>query len=1001
MPIDVFPDLTAPTVTVITEAEGMAPQEVESLITFPIETALNGASKVRRVRSSTAVGISVVWVEFDWGTDIYAARQVVNEKLQLVASSLPAEARRPVMTPISSIMGEILFLALTSDKHSPMELRTTADWTIRRRLLAVPGVAQVTPIGGEEKQYQVWLNPASMGTRQVSMDETVQALSSSNKNASAGFMVSGGQEYLVRGLGRILDTSDIEDTVVAVRGGQPVLVRHIGDVAVGAAVKRGDGSFNGEPAVIIGIQKQPDANTLDLTRRLDKTLDEVQASLPEGMRIHRRIFRQADFIQVAIHNVVGALRDGTILVIVILMLFLASVRATGITLLAIPLSLVATVIALKTVGATINTMTLGGLTIAIGALVDDAVIVVENVVRRLKQAGVHGGANSRPAPTVILSATMEIMPSIVFATLIIALVFLPIFFLTGVEGSLMRPLGFAYIVALLASLAVAVAVTPALCCYWLPGSRSLRKEHDSWLVSRLKAVYGPALLAAMDRPKTVASAATALFAAAGFAGLFLGRAFLPEFNEGTLTISAVTLPGTSLPESNSLGRQVEKIMLSHPEVKAVARRTGRAELDEHAMGVESAELDVGLEMKGRSKKEFLAALRRSLSIVPGMNVIIGQPISHRIDHMLSGTRANLAIKLFGSDLYELRRIAEEIRRAIQPVPGLVDLSVEQQSDIPILKVRLDRKAMARFGLTSDSVSKTLEAAFLGKAVSQVLEGQNAFELVVRHRGGLETEPERVGDILIDAPMGLKIPLKAVAQVSRDRGPNTISRENVQRKIVVMANASDRPIGDVVKDVRKVIKGKVKLPEGYYVEYGGQFEAEQSASKTLTLLGFAVIVGIGMILGIAFRSLRDTVFIMLNLPLALIGGVAGVYAAGGVLSVASLVGFITLFGIATRNGVMLISHVHHLMESEGVTNFKEAIVRGCMERLSPILMTALCAGLALIPLALSGGKPGSEIQMPMAVVILWGLLSSTVLNMLVVPAVYYRVGRPRKTPPPSM
>jgi CzcA family heavy metal efflux pump len=992
MPVDVFPDLTAPTVTVMTEAPGMAPQEVESQVTFPIESALNGASGVRRVRSSTAVGISVVWAEFDWGTDIYAARQVVAEKMQLAAQSLPPEAERPVMTPISSVMGEVMFLALTSEKHTPMELRTEADWTLRRRLLSVPGVAQVTPIGGEEKQYQVLLDPALMAARGVSVAEAAAALAGGNRNSSAGIIVSGPQEYLVRGVGRVTSARDLEETVVAVRGGQPVLVRHIGRAAVGAAFKRGEGSLNGAPAVILAVQKQPDANTLALTKALDRALDELQATLPGGMKIDRHIFRQADFIEAAVGNVTAALRDGTLLVLLVLLVFLGSARASGITLVAIPLSLVAAVLALRAAGATINTMTLGGLAIAIGALVDDAVIDVENIMRRLRQNSGPGGAG-RPALEVILSATMEIRPSIVFATLIIMVVFLPLFFLTGVEGRLMRPLGFAYVVALFASLVVALMATPALCYYLLPGSKLMLKDGESRAVLWLKARYRPLLLWSLDRSRLLVWVSGGLCAAAAAGWLAAGRAFLPEFNEGTLTLSAVTLPGTSLPESDSLGRRVEEVLLSHPEVQATARRTGRAELDEHAMGVESAEIDVGLKMKDRSKAEFLAALRSSLAAVPGVNVIIGQPISHRIDHMLSGTRANLAVKLFGPDLYELRRLAEGVRAASADVPGIADLTVEQQSDIPALKVKFDRAAMAVHGLRAADVSLVLEAAFKGVAVSKVLEGQNSFDLALRY--GEPPSLHEAGELLIDTPAGRRVPLKAIAGLTREGAPNAISRENAQRKIVVMANASGRAIGEVVGDVRRAVAEKVKLPPGYHVEYGGQFEAETEASRTLTLLGGAAVLGIALLLWLAFRSARDALFIMANMPLALIGGVAGVYASGGVLSVASLIGFITLFGIAVRNGIMLISHIRHVHEREGETDFREAVIRGSMERLSPILMTALCAGLALVPLALGAEKPGSEIQTPMAMVILSGLFTSTAMNMLVVPAVYARLGAPRR------
>jgi len=992
MAVDVFPDLNAPTVTVITEAHGMAPEEVEALITFPIESSLNGASGVRRVRSSTSVGISVVWVEFDWSTNIYAARQIVSEKLQLAAGSLPVEAESPVLAPVSSIMGEILFLALTSENHSPMDLRTLAGSMIKRRLLSTAGVAQVTPIGGDEKQYQVVLDPVKMGSYELSFHDVVEALEKSNQNASPGFLVSGGQEYLIRGIGRVHEVSDLGKIFITMRNGQPVLIKHVADVQIGPAVKRGEGSFNGKPAIVIAVQKQPDTNTLTLTEELDRVLDEIQASLPEGIQIQRHIFRQADFIGIAIHNVIDALRDGTIFVAIVLMLFLANARATIITLIAIPLSVLAALIALNGIGAQINTMTLGGLAIAIGVLVDDAVIDVENIVRRLRENARKPNEEKTSLFSVILSATLEIRPSIVFATLIIILVFLPLFFLTGVEGRLMRPLGFAFVVSLFASLIVSLIVTPVLCSYFFAKTRE-KEASEGWLVPRLKIFYEPRLRKAMGKPLLVGIATGILTVLAVSASFFTGRSFLPEFNEGALTISAVTLPGTSLPQSDSLGRMVEEVLLSHSEVKGMARRTGRAEEDEHAQGVEASELEVTFKLNKRSKKKFLEQLREDLSLVPGMNITIGQPISHRIDHMLSGTRANLAVKIFGSDLYELRRVAQRVRKVMEPVDGIVDLSVEQQADVPALKIRFDHAAMAQFGIRMEDVSENLESVFSGHFVSKVLEGQNAFDLVIRSRAQEPLIAENLGNLLIDALDGKKIPLKMIAKINRDSGPNTISREKVQRKIVVMCNVAGRAIGDVVRDVQAAVEKEIKLPEGYHIEYGGQFEAEQQASKQLLLLSLLVLLGMIMILGIAFKSMRDVLFIMLNLPLALIGGVAGVFLSGGILSIASMIGFITLFGIAARNGIMLLTHIHHLMEKEGVTDFKTAVIRGSIERLSPILMTALCAGLALVPLALSGGKPGSEIQTPMAIVILCGLFSSTLLNMIVVPVLYFRFGRP--------
>ena len=1000
MPVDVFPDLTAPTVTVITEAHGMVPTEVESQVTFPIEAALNGASGVRRVRSATAVGIAVVWVEFDWGTDIRAARQIVSEKVALVASELPPEVERPILAPVSSIMGEILFLSLTSEKHTPFELRNYAETVIRRRLLAVPGVSQVTPIGGGEKQFQVVVSPANLLAHGVALNQVIRALEEGNENVSAGIINERGSEWLVTGVGRFRTLEDIGETVVSASNGVPVTVTQLGEVRIGEAPKRGEGSANMKPAVILGIQKQPGANTLALTRQLDAALDGIAAKLPPGMVLDKRIFRQADFIQLSINNVTRALGEGIVLVIVVVLVFLGNSRATFITVTAIPLSLVAAVLTLKAFGATINTMTLGGMAIAIGALVDDAVIDVENVFRRLRENALLPEERRRSAFTVVLTASIEIRSSIVFATLIITLVFVPIFFLSGVEGRLLQPLGVAYLVALLASLLIAVTVTPALCLLLLPRSRAVQTGHEPRVVAALKSWYARLLTPTLNHPWLVTLPALALLAGALAAMPFFGRAFLPEFNEGTLTISAVTLPGTSLAQSDELGRLVEKTLLSHPEVVSVARRTGRAELDEHAQGGEAAELDVSLKMGKRSKAEFLAALRESLSVVPGMNITIGGPIAHRIDHMLSGTRANIAVKIFGPDLYALRGLGDKARQAAQGVPGVVDLALEQQMEIPILRVQFDRPALARHGLTVREVARTLEAAVQGAKASRILEGQNAFDLVVRLADGDAWRLDEIGSVLVDTPGGAKVPLAELARIIKDTGPNTVSREQVERKIVVSCNVAGRDVTSVVRDLQKLVDPLVSAAPGYRVEYGGQFESAAEANKVLALLGVVVVLGIGFLLHLAFGSARDAVLIMLNLPLALIGGVAGVFVSGSVLSVASVIGFITVFGIATRNGIMLVSHIRHLQEHEGVTNFREAVRRGALERLAPILMTALAAGLALIPLALGGGKPGNEIQTPMAIVILFGLLTSMLLNMVIVPALYLRFGQAVKPPTPA-
>ncbi|MDO9387639.1 MAG: efflux RND transporter permease subunit, partial [Thiobacillus sp.] len=990
-PVDVFPDLTAPSVTVVTEAHGMAPTDVENLVTFPIETALNGAPDVRRVRSSTKIGLSVVTVEFEWGTDLYLARQVVAERLQLARASLPADIPAPSMTPAASIMGEILFIALASNRHTGMELKNTAEQVIKRRVLAVPGVAEVLPIGGDTQQFQVTLDPERLATYGLTVDEVASALRDANQNTSAGFMVEGGQEYLIQGLGRIEVLDDIADTVVARRNGQAVLVRHVAEVNIGPAPTRGVGSHNGKPAVVLGIQKQPGANTLDLTDRLDATLEEIQSGLPKGMKIERHIFRQADFIRVSIDNLMKALVEGAILVVIIVFAFLLSARATAISLIAIPLSLVAAILSMKALGATINTMTLGGMAIALGALVDDAIIVVENIVRRLRENRAKPAEQQVNILHLVYEATREIQGSIVFATLIIMLVFLPLFFLSGVEGRLMAPLGLAYVVSLAASLVVAITVTPVLAALLLPNSKTVRESIEPRFIHRLKAGYRRVLDATMTRWKTVASVSVVTLVAALVALGFAGRAFLPDFNEGTLTVGMATLPGTALEESDRLGRMVENILLSHPEVVATARRTGRAEGDPHAMDVSASEMEVTLKMGARSKEDFLAALREDFASVPGTQIVVGQPISHRIDHMLSGSRSNIAVKIFGPDLDELRRLTQQVKGIAQAVPGAVDVTDEQQTDIPFLTIRFRRDALAQHDLSIREVSEAIEAAFSGLPVNRVQQGQASFDLVLRFDPSTRANLDAVRATLITTADGARLPLSALADIRNDRAPYSISRENVQRKMVVMANVAGRDLASVVADIRKQVAANVKLPAGYHIEYGGQFESAEAASRTLLLLGVGVTMGIFLLLFIAFRTARDALLVMLNLPLAMIGGVIGVFAAGGVLSVASIIGFITLFGIATRNGVMMISHIHHLVEHEGVRDAAEAVKRGAEERLVPILMTALAAGLALVPLALAAGEPGSEIQAPMAVVILCGLLSSTLLNMIVVPALYLRFG----------
>jgi CzcA family heavy metal efflux pump len=874
-----------------------------------------------------------------------------------------------------------------------LELRTVAETVVRRRLLAVPGVSQVIATGGEQKQYEVVLDPARLAAHQVTLGEVETALTTANRNATAGFQVAEGQEYLVRGVGRLGDTEAIAAVAVKAANAAPVLIRDVGIVREGSAIKRGEGSHNARPAVIIGIQKQPSVNTLELTERIESTLDDIQRALPQGMQIHEDLFRQADFIEQSLQNLFTAFAEGAGLVILVVMLFLMNVRAAAITLLALPLSLVAAVIAMDRFGLTLNTMSLGGLAIAIGELVDDAIIDVENVVRRLRENATRPETERLPVLEVVYRASTEIRHSVVFATVIVALVFLPLFILGSVEGRLLRPLGFAYVVALVASLVVALTVTPVLCSWLLPNSRLIASGTEPRLTQRLKAGYERWLRHAFRYWRTVLATAAVLLVAALVGIVTAGRSFLPEFNEGALTVSSVTMPGTSLADSTALGNGLERLLLSVPEVTSTARRTGRAELDEHVQGVESAEIDVRLSMKDRPREVVLEEIRQKASLLPGTNVTIGQPISHRIDHMLSGTRANIAVKIFGDDLQVLRQLATQVQAQMAEVPGVVDLSAEAQADIPTLKVRIDPAAAARQGLETGAVAEALQTARVGHTVGHVLEGQIAFPLVVRYANDESTDWQAVGTTQIQTPDRRQIPLSAVATIQQDRGPNFVMRENVQRRMVVQSNVTGRDLRSVVNDIRARIGANITLPQGYHIEYGGQFESEAQASRQLLWLSGGVIVAIFFILSTAFGSSRDGLLIMLNLPLALIGGVVGVYLAGGVLSVASIVGFITLFGIATRNGIMLVSHIRHLQEHEGVTEFRTAVIQGATERIVPILMTALAAGLALVPIALSAGEPGSEIQAPMAMVIMFGLLSSTALNMVVVPILYERFGRP--------
>lgn len=992
LPVDVLPDITAPTVTLLAEHPGMAPTDMERLVTFPIETVLNGIPDVRRVRSATAVGAAVIWVEFDWGRDLYRARQMVTERMALVSGSLPPGTSAPTLGPTSSIMGEILFIALTSDRHDGVDLRTVADTQIRRRILSIPGVAQATPLGGGQKQYQVLVAPDLLQDYGVSLSEARAALAGASANTSAGFLTHGGREYLVRGIARFEDLESVRQTVVRASGTTPVLVRDIGRVAAGESLRRGDGSYSGEPAVVIGIRKQPEANTLTLTARIDQVLDELAGSLPEGMRIHRRVFRQSEFIETAINNLEEALSYGGLLVVVVLALFLANARASAIALCAIPLSLCVTFLGFRLFDLTINSMTLGGLAIAIGELVDDALIDVENVFRRSRLNLMAPRDRRRPRFQVVHLASREIRLSIAFATLIVILVFVPVLMLESVEGIVLRPLAFAYVTALLASLLVALTVTPVLCFYLFPRTPAKKMADDSALIRLLKKRYRPVVHWTLNHWALVAALSLVLLAAAvgGFARM--GRSFLPAFNEGSLTVSAVTLPGTSLVESARLGAALERTLLQVPEVASTGRRTGRAELDEHLQGVESAEIDVLLEMKDRPKEEVLADIRRRATLIPGTNVNVGQPISHRIDHLLSGTRSSVAVKIFGDDLRTLRSLAADVEGAMREVEGVVDLASEQQADIPTVTARFSRDALSHYAMPAGAAAEALETVFLGTRVGTVPEGQVPVPLVLRYDGGMPTDLETVRRTMIDTPSGARVPLSAIAEIREERSPNVVTREGVRRKIVVSCNVAGGDLRGVVTRIQERVAEKVKLPPGYRIEYGGQFESQEQATRRILWAGSIVVVAIFVLLVTAFRSRTDALLVMCNLPLALVGGVAGVYLADGILSVASLIGFITLFGIATRNGIMLVSHFQHLALKEGVTDRREAVIRGASERLAPILMTALSTGIALLPVALALGETGSEIHAPLALVVLCGLFSSTVLNMLVVPAVYYRFGR---------
>ena len=990
--VDVFPDLNAPTVVIMTEANGMAAEEVEQLVTFPVETAVNGATGVRRVRSSSTNGFSVVWVEFDWDTDIYLARQIVSEKLAVVSESLPANVGKPTLGPQSSILGEMLIVGLTADSTSMLDLRTIADWTIRPRLLSTGGVAQVAVLGGDIKEYQVQLDPERMRHYGVTLSEVMNITREMNLNANGGVLYEYGNEYIVRGVLSTDKVDQIAKAVVRSNGvsGAPILLEDIADVQVGAKLpKLGTASERGKHAVLLTVTKQPATSTLELTDKLEASLQDLQKNLPADVKVSTDIFRQSRFIESSIGNVQKSLLEGGIFVVIVLFLFLTNIRTTVISLVTLPLSLIASILALHYMGFTINTMSLGGMAIAIGSLVDDAIVDVENVYKRLHENRLKPAGEQLPILEVVFNASKEVRMPILNSTLIIIVSFVPLFFLSGMEGRMLVPLGIAFIVALAASTVVALTVTPVLCSYLL-GKEKTKKQNnensDSAVARKMKQWYGSALTFVLGHKKGVLGGTIGLFVVALGCFFTLGRSFLPPFNEGSFTINISSLPGISLEESDKMGHRAEELLLSIPEIQTVARKTGRAELDEHALGVNVSEIEAPFELKDRSRSELVAEVREKLGTIVGANVEIGQPISHRIDAMLSGTKANIAIKLFGDDLNRMFTLGNEIKSAIQGIPGIADLNVEQQIERPQLVISPKREMLAKYGISLPEFSEFVNVCLAGEAVSQVYEKGKSFDLTVRVKDNLRDEMEKIRNLMIDTGDGQKIPLNYVAEIRSAMGPNTISRENVKRKIVISANVADRDLRSVVNDIQAQVDAQIKLPEGYHIEYGGQFESEQAASRTLALTSFMSIVVIFLLLYHEFRSVKESAIILINLPLALIGGVFALLITTGEVSIPAIIGFISLFGIATRNGMLLISHYNHLQQEEGYGVY-DSVIRGSLDRLNPILMTALSSALALIPLALSGDLPGNEIQSPMAKVILGGLLTSTFLNGFIIPIVY--------------
>lgn len=990
--VDVFPDLNAPTVVVMTEATGMAPEEVEKLVTFPVETAMNGASDVRRVRSSSTAGFSVVWVEFDWGTDIYRDRQIVSEKLAEVGESLPPDCGKPTLGPQSSILGEAMIIGLDSDTTSMQDLRTLADWTFRPRLLSLGGVAQVTVIGGDIKEYQIKLSPEKMKHYDVSLQEVISATESMNRNSTGGVLYEYGNEYIIRGLLSTDDIDGIGRAVVRMQGDVPITLNNIAEIAVGPkAPVLGVASHRGKPAVLMTVTKQPDASTALLTEKLDKAVEDLKSQIPSDVNVSTDIFRQQKFIDSSIDNIKKSLYEGALFVIIVLFFFLMNVRTTLISLVTIPLSLLVSVLTLKFMGLTINTMSIGGMAIAIGSLVDDAIVDVENVFKHLRQNRKLPESERLPVLEVVFNASREVRLPILNSTFIIVVSFVPLFFLTGMEGRMLRPLGIAFITALFASTLVALTLTPVLCSFLLGSEKSDKAGKEPALVRWLQKIYNVALEWVLSHKKLTLGSVAALFAVALALFCSFGSSFLPAFNEGSFTINVSTLPGVSLEESDNVGRRAEMLLLSVPEIKTVARKTGRAELDEHALGANVSEIEAPFELSDRPKKAVVEEIRHKLGTLPGVNVEIGQPISHRIDAMLSGTRANIAIKLFGTDLNKMFEIGNQIKTKISAIPGVVDLNVEQQVERPQLQIVPKREMLAKYGVTPSEFTDMVEVYLAGRTVSRVYEGNRVFDLTVKADDDSRSTIEAIRDMPVDVAGG-KVPFSQIAEIRSAAGPNTINRENVARKIVISANVSDGDLQGAVNRIRKTINDNVPLPEGYHVEYGGQFESAQSATRTLLVTSLMAILVIFLLLYGQFKNVRQASAVLLNLPLALIGGVFAIFFADGIISIPAIIGFISLFGIATRNGMLLIDRYNELRQSG--LSLHDAVMRGSLDRLNPILMTALTSALALIPLALGGDLPGNEIQSPMAKVLLGGLLTSTMLNGFIVPVVYILISKKR-------